>query len=98
MQLIRDSSLEVYFQDSRSLLLVFLDRKRRTGINHQLSGIISRNAVQHSSTPGLLRTPGPFSGWLFTDHGSKFFKQDDLATTTRKWQAREISNVSRCLT
>ncbi|EKM77777.1 hypothetical protein AGABI1DRAFT_121854 [Agaricus bisporus var. burnettii JB137-S8] len=84
--LLRDVALEVYFKDSRSFLLVFQDRKRRSAINHQLSNIISRNTVQHSSTPGLLRTP---------DQGSRLlFKPDDLATATRKWQVREISNFT----
>lgn len=91
-------SLEVYFKDSRSLLMVFLDRKRRSEVNHRLSNIINKNTVQHPSTSsGLLRTPGPFSSRLSTGQSSRSllgFKPDDLATATRKWQAREISNAS----
>ncbi|KAF9449865.1 beach-domain-containing protein [Macrolepiota fuliginosa MF-IS2] len=95
--LLRDVALEVYFKDSRSLLMVFLDKKHRSEINHRLSNIINKNAAQHPSTPGLLRTPGPFSSRLSTGQSPRSllgFRPDDLTTATRKWQAREISNFT----
>ncbi|KXN83156.1 hypothetical protein AN958_01769 [Leucoagaricus sp. SymC.cos] len=95
--LLRDVALEVYFKDSRSLLIVFLERRRRAEINHRLNNIIGRNAIQHPSTPGFLRTPGPFSGRLPASQQSRSLlglKPDDLSTATRKWQAREISNFT----
>ncbi|KAJ3575407.1 hypothetical protein NP233_g1115 [Leucocoprinus birnbaumii] len=94
--LLRDVALEIYFKDSRSLLIVFLDRRHRAEANHRLSNIINKNTLLHPPTPGLLRTPG-ISGKAPTSQSSKLllgFKLEDLSTATRKWQAREISNFT----
>lgn len=84
------TSLELYFTDSRSLLIVFLEKKKRFEINQRLASIISRNLSDAVQTPGLRRTP------MFGRTNSKLmlgYKEDELSTAQRKWQAREISNV-----
>ncbi|KAF8885379.1 hypothetical protein CPB84DRAFT_1837906 [Gymnopilus junonius] len=93
--LFRDVALEVYFKDSRSLLIVFLDKKRRSDLEHRLSSIIGRPYSEIGLTPGpnphVQRTP------VFGRMGSRMlsgFRSDELSTATRKWQAREISNFA----
>lgn len=84
-------SLEIYFKDSRSLLIVFLEKKKRSEVDQRLSAIIGRNISDGSLTPGLRRTP------MLGRMGSRVlsgFRTDELSTAQRKWQAREISNVS----
>jgi len=49
------ASLEIYFKDNRSLLIVFLDKKQRAEASQRLSNIANGNVLP--STPGLLRTP-----------------------------------------
>ncbi|KAL1717715.1 beach-domain-containing protein, partial [Schizophyllum commune] len=89
MFLFRDVALELYFKDNRSLLIVFVEKRRRTDIHGRLSHITGTSGVANApSTPALLRTPlyglsRAFSG----------FRADELATAQRRWQAREISNV-----
>ncbi|KAJ7615896.1 beach-domain-containing protein [Roridomyces roridus] len=86
--LFRDVALEVYFKDSRSILLVFLDKQRRRDIDQRLLNIVNRfmsDAIP-SATPGRLRTPR--FGKVFQQ------KSDELSGATRRWQAREISNFT----
>ncbi|KAF9531325.1 hypothetical protein CPB83DRAFT_848844 [Crepidotus variabilis] len=86
--LFRDVALEIYFKDSRSLLLVFLDIKKRADFETRLSGVINRPQYEQSLT---LRTPmlNKMSSRMFSG-----FRSDELSTATRKWQAREISNFA----
>jgi hypothetical protein len=80
-------SLEMYFKDSRSLLIVFLDQKRRSEIDHRLTAIIARHSPEQFMN---LKSP------MFGKMGQivlSGLKSDELASATRKWQAREISNV-----
>ncbi|KAF5339895.1 hypothetical protein D9611_009101 [Ephemerocybe angulata] len=89
--LFRDVALEVYFKDSRSLLVVFLDKKKRSDIEHRLTAIITKNNTDPSLSTAPLRTP------LFGRMGSRVlsnFRADELSTATRRWQAREISNFT----
>ncbi|KAF4609487.1 hypothetical protein D9613_012349 [Agrocybe pediades] len=91
--LFRDVALEIYFKDSRSLLIVFLDKKRRSDLVARLVPITGRPYSELTLTPGqtLSRTP------VFGRVGSRMlsgFKTDELSTATRKWQAREISNFA----
>ncbi|KAJ7143646.1 beach-domain-containing protein [Mycena filopes] len=86
--LFRDVALEVYFKDSRSLLVVFLDKERRRDIDQRLVRIIGRHNPPDavSATPGRMRTPR---------YGTrKTQKSDDLSTAQRRWQTREISNFT----
>ncbi|KAF4607270.1 hypothetical protein EYR38_001331 [Pleurotus pulmonarius] len=50
--LFRDVALEIYFKDSRSLLVVFLHKERRSDTYHRLATIISRTTLE-VSTPGI---------------------------------------------
>ncbi|KAI0646236.1 beach-domain-containing protein [Trametes meyenii] len=96
--LFRDVALEVYFRDSRSLLVVFLDRKQRQEITGRLAYIISRLGLD-PSTPGRMKSP--FVGRLSAKVSSTFsakvlsgFNSDELSIAQRKWQSREISNFT----
>ena len=86
-------SFEIYFKDSRSLLIVFLDKKKRCDLEQHLSTILGRPYSDIAHTPGpasLQRTP------IFGEMGSRMlsgFKSDELSTATRRWETREISNV-----
>ncbi|KAL1744917.1 beach-domain-containing protein [Schizophyllum fasciatum] len=90
MFLFRDVALELYFKDSRSLLIVFVDKRRRTDINDRLSHITGTSSVANApTTPALLRTPLYGLSKAFAG-----FRADELATAQRRWQAREISNFT----
>ena len=80
--------LEIYFKDSRSLLVVFTDRKRRQDLYQRLCLILGRD-------PADLVTPGPKRSSTFRLSAKVLlgFREDILSTAQRKWQAREISNV-----
>ncbi|KAF9014685.1 beach-domain-containing protein [Hymenopellis radicata] len=87
--LFRDVALEIYFKDSRSLLIVFLDKKKRLDVDQRLTAMV--NSANAPPTPGLLRTPllGMVGAMVLSG-----FREDELATAQRKWQAREISNFT----
>ncbi|KAJ3905440.1 hypothetical protein F5879DRAFT_742889 [Lentinula edodes] len=88
--LFRDVALEIYFKDSRSLLVVFIDKQKRSEIDQRLTTITTR-ASESAHTPGLLRTP------LFGIVSARVLSglwTDELSTAQRKWQAREISNFT----
>ncbi|KAJ7201121.1 beach-domain-containing protein [Mycena pura] len=85
--LFRDVALEIYFKDSRSLLVVFLDKQRRRDIDQRLFNIINRHNPPDSlplATPGRARTP----------RFRVFQKTDELSSAQRRWQTREISNFT----
>ncbi|KAJ7856539.1 beach-domain-containing protein [Mycena leptocephala] len=88
--LFRDVALEIYFKDSRSLLVVFLDKERRRDIDQRLINIVSRY------TPAdAVATPGRATGRVRTPRFGKVFqKGDELASAQRRWQTREISNFT----
>ena len=96
----RHFSLELYFKDSRSLLVVFLDKPRRQAITDRLSSVLSGDKYSSESlTPGFLKSPlmGKLSARVSVTMNTRVlmsFKPDELATAQRRWQAREISNVS----
>jgi hypothetical protein len=84
--------LELYFKDSRSLLVVFLNRQQRERFNRRVADALpSVNNPNTPSTPAaFLRTPllGRATARVFSG-----FRGDELSSAQRKWQAREISNV-----
>ena len=100
----RKNRLELYFKDSRSLLVVFLDKQKRQAITDRLSSIISGDKYSGDTlTPGFLKSPLPImerlSARVSATMNAKVlmgFKMDEIATAQRRWQAREISNVGRC--
>ena len=82
--------LELYFKDNRSFLIVFPDKKRRRDISDKLEGARATRTLPASRSLSILyRTP------LIGRAASKAMtgSRDELATATRKWQVREISNV-----
>ncbi|KAH8809671.1 beach-domain-containing protein [Flagelloscypha sp. PMI_526] len=88
--LFRDVGLEMFFKDSRSLLVVFQDKKQRASMASRLTEVITR--ADGPPTPGLLRTP------LLKSSSRSYWTApkvtNDLATAQYKWQAREISNFT----
>ncbi|KAI0079797.1 beach-domain-containing protein [Panus rudis PR-1116 ss-1] len=97
--LFRDVALEFYFRDSRSLLVVFLDKKQRQATNNRLSHIINGHGSSDSLTPGgALKSPlnllsAKVSATAKASARALMgFRLDELATAQRRWQAREISN------
>lgn len=89
--LFRDVALEIYFKDSRSLLIVFLTKKQRHDMNQKLSSIVHGNRNPSELTPGLLRSPMLAKASARVLSG---FRADELSSAQRKWQAREISNYT----
>ena len=83
-------SLEIYFKDSQSLLIVFLTKQRRVEVDQRLAEIIGRHASEVALTPGLPRTPkiSRMSSKVMTG-----LRVDELSVAQRRWQSREISNV-----
>lgn len=78
--------------------MVFIDRKQRQAITGRLSHIIGRVGPD-PSTPGAMKSPfvGRLSSKLSAAFSAKMlsgFSQDELSIAQRKWQSREISNVS----
>ncbi|KAJ7639738.1 beach-domain-containing protein [Mycena polygramma] len=89
--LFRDVALEVYFKDSRSLLVVFLDKQRRRDIDQRLLNIVSR----HSPPDAISATPGRATARVRTPRiGRMFQRSDELSDAQRRWQTREISNFT----
>ncbi|KAI0300557.1 beach-domain-containing protein [Multifurca ochricompacta] len=92
--LFRDVALEIYLRDSRSVLLVFTDRRKRTDMDRRLSSAITGRSITSATiglTPGVLKSPftSKVSARVFAG-----FRADELSTAQRKWQAREISNFT----
>ncbi|RXW16665.1 hypothetical protein EST38_g9189, partial [Candolleomyces aberdarensis] len=80
------------FRDvARSLLVVFLNKKKRSETESRLSAIINKNNADPALSTAAARTP------LLSRMGSRVlsgFRSDELSTATRRWQAREISNFT----
>ena len=78
-------------KDSRSVFIVFPTQKDRQDIHSKLTFLL-RLGNDPTISPGgpLLRTP------LLTRVSARVFTggRDEISTAQRRWQAREISNVS----
>ena len=86
--------IEIYFQDSISLFLVFLDKKNRQATHQRLSTVLQKRLSIEPQSSTLLRSPGIPA--IFGRVGAKVLsglRPDELSTAQRKWQTREISNV-----
>ena len=86
--------IEIYFQDSISLFLVFLDKKNRQVAHQRLSGLLQKRVSIEPQSSTLLRSPGIPA--IFGRVGAKVLsglRPDELSIAQRKWQTREISNV-----
>ncbi|KAI5118373.1 hypothetical protein M0805_008701 [Coniferiporia weirii] len=88
--LFRDVALEMYFKDSRSLLIVFPNKKLRQAMSDKMTTSIASRDMSVSRSPLLHRTPllGKMSARALSN------VRDELSTAQRKWQAREISNFT----
>ena len=93
--------LELYFKDSRSLLVVFPKKAERQATNDRLQYSVHGRSPQDSLTPGgLLKSPlmnrlsARVSATARASAKVMGFRLDELSTAQRRWQAREISNVS----
>ncbi|KAF7792655.1 hypothetical protein EIP86_003752 [Pleurotus ostreatoroseus] len=95
--LFRDVGLEIYFKDSRSLLVVFLEKTKRQAITDRL-GASNRRLGDNGLTPSLLKSPmvSKLSATVSARVSATImsFRPDELATAQRRWQARELSNFS----
>ena len=86
--------IEIYFQDSISLFLVFLDKKNRQVAHQRLSGVLQKRVSIEPQSSTLLKSPS-FPA-IFGRVGAKVLsglRPDELSIAQKKWQAREISNV-----
>lgn len=103
--LFRDVALELYFKDSRSLLVVFTGKDKRQAMGDRLNHLMSGGERYGNSltpaglTPAILKSPivsrlsAKLSGTMSAG-ALMGFRADELATAQRKWQAREISNFT----
>ena len=79
--------LELYFSDKRNFLIVFKDKRERQGVVSKLtykaenSGSISRSVIGNFVLDQVARAMDR--------------SEQQLEAMTRKWQNREISNVSQ---
>ncbi|KAH7926600.1 beach-domain-containing protein [Leucogyrophana mollusca] len=94
--LFQDVALEIFFQDSRTLLAVFLDKARRQEVTRRLQSIMSRLGT-HDSSPmsGVILSLPPNLGRV-TFKAKAFIqaREKELLGAQRKWQNREISNFA----
>lgn len=70
--------------------MVFLDPKRRSEMERRIASIISKNNADPSVAVGAPKTPI----FKMSSRVLSNLRADELSTATRKWQAREISNVT----
>ncbi|KAF8266238.1 beach-domain-containing protein [Lactarius quietus] len=96
--LFRDVALEIYLRDSRSVLFVFTDRKKREEMDRRLMSTMNGRSATSATlgftpslTPNILKSPftSRVSARVFSG-----FRADELSTAQRKWQTREISNFT----
>lgn len=89
MFLFRDVALELYFSDKRNFLIVFRDKRQRQLFMSRLSSKNdSRDAISRSVIGNLV---------LDTMARAMDRSEQILEAMTRRWQNREISNVSDCV-
>lgn len=89
--LFRDVALELYFKNSRSLLIVFPNKKLRQEICDRITKAIANSNISLSRSP-LLFQRSPLVGKMHARVLSGV--RDELSIAQRKWQAREISNFT----
>ncbi|QRW11722.1 beige protein [Ceratobasidium sp. AG-Ba] len=89
--LFRDVGLEFYFKDNRTALIVCATPDARQQILNKIAFVQARSNLD-SVSPGGFRSP------LITRVSARVAValqgRDEVATATRRWQAREISNFA----
>ncbi|KIJ42154.1 hypothetical protein M422DRAFT_209006 [Sphaerobolus stellatus SS14] len=90
--LFRDVALEIYFKDTRNLLVVFGSKQERYIVHNRLLASQPESMLgdPNALTASVSRTP------LFSKVSAKILNgfRDEISTAQRKWQAREISNFT----
>ncbi|KAG1732883.1 uncharacterized protein EDB91DRAFT_1150772 [Suillus paluster] len=88
MFLFQDVGFEIFFKDSRTLLVIFLDRSRRQGASQMLSSIVLKMKISEPSPiPGsIIHTS------LLRSRSSASAVEKELQLAQRQWQNRELSN------
>lgn len=85
-------SLEIYFKDSRSIFVVFASQDNRQSIMAKLHAAKTQGLGDLSPVVSTTRTP------LLSRVGTRLSMalqgHDEIFTAQRRWQSREISNVS----
>lgn len=84
-------SLEIYFKDSRSLLLVFPNKADREHILNKLQLLQFKSSSDVGNSPAMLRSP--LLSFVSAKVNQAFQGKDEISTAQRRWQAREISTV-----
>jgi hypothetical protein len=80
-------SLEIYFSDKRNFLIVFKDKRQRQVVVQKLN---SKNESRDAISRSVI-------GNFVLDQVARAIDKSEqqLDAMTRRWQSREISNVSR---
>lgn len=84
--------LEFYFKDNRTVLIVCATPDARQQILNKVAFVQARSSLE-SISPGGFRSP--LMSRVSARVTVAFQGKDEVSTATRRWQAREISNV-RC--
>ncbi|EGO20076.1 hypothetical protein SERLADRAFT_374121 [Serpula lacrymans var. lacrymans S7.9] len=90
--LFRDVGLELFFRDSRSLLVVFLDKSQRQVADQRLNSILEKRESHDGVAAGIVlhKTPlGRVGAKVMAN-----FRIGELSDAQRRWQNREISNFA----
>ncbi|KAG1791176.1 BEACH domain-containing protein [Suillus plorans] len=88
MFLFQDVGFEIFFKDSRTLLVIFLDKSRRQVASQMLLSIALK---MRTSDPSLTpRSITPKS--LLTSRSSTSAVEKELQLAQQQWQNRELSN------
>lgn len=88
MFLFQDVGFEIFFKDSRTLLVIFLDGSRRQAASQMLLSIaLKMRASDPSPTPGSIIPKS-----LLRSRSSTSAVEKELQLAQRRWQNRELSN------
>ncbi|KAG1855169.1 hypothetical protein DFJ58DRAFT_716258 [Suillus subalutaceus] len=88
MFLFQDVGVEIFFKDSRTLLVIFLDGTRRQAASQMLSSIaLKMRTFEPSLTPGSIIPKS-----LLKSRSSTSAVEKELQSAQRRWQNRELSN------
>ncbi|KAG1874893.1 beach-domain-containing protein [Suillus subluteus] len=88
MFLFQDVGVEIFFKDSRTLLVIFLDGSRRQAASQMLSSIaLKMRTFEPSLTPGSIIPKS-----LLKSRSSTSAVEKELQSAQRRWQNRELSN------
>ncbi|KAH7912895.1 hypothetical protein BJ138DRAFT_1124827 [Hygrophoropsis aurantiaca] len=93
--LFQDIALEMFFQDSRTLLTVFLSKTRRQDVTRRLHSLISRSAHEIGAMSGAIPSlPSVLGRASLKAKALMQTREKELLNVQRKWQNREISNFT----